>query len=145
MTQTSVNPLIDEACQAPDALQNLQHSNAIIDKVTKNLNEYLHSKQLLFSRFFFLSNDDLLHMLSQTKEPLRVQEHLNKCFEGKTLHFEKDTLLVKGMYSAIGEYVAFENPVDPYVNEEEENEGLTKRELRKIEKAKEEAGETTER
>ena len=52
--------------------QSFEEANKKLDKIQKHLNEYLEEKRLVFPRFYFLANDDLLMILAQTKEPRAV-------------------------------------------------------------------------
>lgn len=81
--------------------------------IEKSLNVYLDTKKLAFPRFFFLSNDELLEILSETKDPMNVQPFVKKCFEAvQALKFEQD-LMITGCTSIEGESIPYDKSVDP--------------------------------
>ena len=129
MRKINEKPLAIAVCEMDGILEQFKNSNQVLDEVQKSLEAYLETKRAAFARFYFLSNDELLQILSETRNPLAVQPHLRKCFDSmQSLKFNleetkeektEEELLeeeddddakpveIQGMVSPEGEDVAF--------------------------------------
>ncbi|XP_055549943.1 dynein axonemal heavy chain 6 [Wyeomyia smithii] len=81
LRRTRKTPMALSAMTSEGVLEQLQINNVLLEKVTRCLEAYLEVKRMAFPRFYFLSNDELLEILAQTKNPHAVQPHLRKCFD----------------------------------------------------------------
>lgn len=110
MRKVSRNPNAMKAGTVPGILEFMQQNNILLDQIQKCLEDYLESKRLLFPRFYFLSNEELLEILSQTRNPQAVQPHLSKCFDAiKSLEFSSadKSVDIVAMISPEGERIPF--------------------------------------
>lgn len=81
MRKVNKIPLAIRAGTQAGLLESFQNNNSLLDQIMKCLEAYLESKRMVFPRFYFLSNDELLEILAQTRNPHAVQPHLRKCFD----------------------------------------------------------------
>ncbi|TNJ29738.1 IAD-1alpha dynein heavy chain [Giardia muris] len=76
------NASVLEAAQANGRLALLKSLVAQMETCQKALTDYLNGKRSLFTRFYFISDDELLFLLGNSSDPSQVQTHLRKMFEG---------------------------------------------------------------
>jgi dynein heavy chain len=107
------DPSILRCCSKEGLKEKYAEANKNLEIVQKGLADYLEKKRSVFARFYFLSNDELLEILSQTKEVRNVRPHLRKVFEAiADLVFEDDDTMW-AMISAESERVNFVKKIDP--------------------------------
>jgi len=81
----------------------LTETNATLAAIEKKLTDYLDTKKMACPRFWFLSNDELLEILRETKDPVNVQPFVKKLIEAvreltltltlTLIHARRDTML----------------------------------------------------
>ena len=97
--------------------KNFSDKNADMGQIIIKLNIYLNVKRTFFPRFYFISDEDLMKILAQSKNPLLIQPHINKCFEGiYRVVFNEDSTIISAMESYGGETVELEKKIN--INDE---------------------------
>ncbi|XP_052749829.1 dynein axonemal heavy chain 1-like isoform X2 [Galleria mellonella] len=119
MSSAAACPKIMIICPDSRLMDSLVEARHLLAVVARGLNEYMELKRLRFPRFFFLSDDELLEILSQSRNPRAVQPHLRKCFENiAKVTFEAD-LKISQMHSSEGEIVDLKYKFYPSSNVEQ--------------------------
>ena len=119
MEIASEEMLIYENMEWEKVKADFENCNKKLDEIQKSLSDYLETKRNDFPRFFFLADDELLEILSKTKDPTLVCRYMNKCFEAiETITFSEN-LEVTTMVSGEKEHIDFLKPINP-------NEGTKK-------------------
>jgi dynein heavy chain len=76
----------------------LKKQNDDLEKIQKKLELYVESKKEIFPRFYFLSFEDLIEILSNSENKEKISLHLKTLFDGIVALEFKDDVIVK-MYS----------------------------------------------
>lgn len=77
MSDCEKNPLVVPICMITGRLAEFQNLGFGLEKCQKSLNDYLDTKRRIFSRFYFISTDELLSILGSS-DPACVQDHMIK-------------------------------------------------------------------
>jgi dynein heavy chain len=130
MKRTYDNPRAIVAGAVKGMREQLIRHNETLDMIQKSLEEYLETKRNAFPRFYFLSDEELLEILAQTRDPHAVQPHLRKCFDALVrLRFgeEPGSTDIHAMQSPEGEEVVLgrnlkaRGQVEEWLSEVEDN------------------------
>ncbi len=116
MQEASEDPLVISSCTVDGRVETLKEFFADIELCEKSLNDYLEQKKKMFPRFYFVSNQALLDILSNGNNPEKVGAYLGDCFDGlKSMDWYKEDprpwRRSKGMFSKEGEYVPFSTDI----------------------------------
>ncbi|KAF5308522.1 hypothetical protein FQR65_LT06187 [Abscondita terminalis] len=100
----------------PGLLNQLNQMNEGLELIQRALERYLETKRHIFPRFYFISNDDMLEILGNSKKPEAIQPHFKKLFDNlNKIKIQKNLLANKlegiAMCSEDGEVIDFSRSV----------------------------------
>jgi len=108
MAKVKHDPTVITQCGEPELLEKFQLANSKLEKVKKSLEDYLEKKRQLFARFYFLADEELFEIMSQSKDIETIRPYLKRVFESIVdIEYKKSDKIITTMISAEDERVEF--------------------------------------
>lgn len=112
MKKVYKSPFVVDVMNIQGVQKSLERLKDMLQKIQKALGEYLERERSSFPRFYFVGDEDLLEIIGNSKDILRIMKHLKKMFAGlSTLLLDEDLTQIQGMASREGEEVRFSAPI----------------------------------
>ena len=83
------------------------------ERIQKKMEDYLETKRMIYPRFYLISNEELVEILSLSRQPESIQIHLRKLFDNiKSLRLvTKKIVLANGIISHENEEINLISPL----------------------------------
>lgn len=112
MKKVSKLQLVLEVINIEGLHKSLERLADLLQKIQKALGEYLERQRAAFPRFYFVGDEDLLEIIGNSRDIMKIQKHLRKMFAGLAgLTLTDNDQVISGMTSREGEEVVFINPI----------------------------------
>ena len=112
MKKVYKSPFILDVLAIQGIQKSLERLADSLTKIQKALGEYLERERASFPRFYFVGDEDLLEIIGNSKDILRIMKHLKKMFAGiSTIGLDEDLTRIERMSSREGETVPFKTPI----------------------------------
>eukprot|EP00562_Extubocellulus_spinifer_P009490 CAMPEP_0178491962 /NCGR_PEP_ID=MMETSP0696-20121128/11685_1 /TAXON_ID=265572 /ORGANISM="Extubocellulus spinifer, Strain CCMP396" /LENGTH=4359 /DNA_ID=CAMNT_0020119857 /DNA_START=116 /DNA_END=13193 /DNA_ORIENTATION=+ len=120
MRRISGRPYALEVLNIENVQRTLERLGNLMNVIQRALGEYLERQRSDFSRFYFLGDDDLLEIIGNSGEPVKVLSHIGKMFAGMaSARIDSSASKSEGlvarfdaMVSKDGEVVPLVDPID---------------------------------
>ena len=69
-------------CLAAGRLEQLRAKNLALSNLQRELDGYLETERVIFPRFYFLTNEEIVLFLASVRQPEELAGLVTKCFDG---------------------------------------------------------------
>ena len=137
LKKVNKSPFVLDVLNIQNVQQTLERLAQLLNKIQKALGEYLERERISFPRFYFVGDEDLLEIIGNSNDTMRIAKHFRKMFAGLSGILMHQESTITGFTSKEGEEVLLKKPVSlvkiPKINDWlaalEQNVKLTMAEL----------------
>ncbi|KMU78781.1 dynein heavy chain [Coccidioides immitis RMSCC 3703] len=111
MKKVYKSPFVLDVLAINGVQKSLERLAELLNKIQKALGEYLERERVSFPRFYFVGDEDLLEIIGNSNDTLRVAKHFKKMFAGLSGLVMDDDGNIVGFTSKEGEEVRLKKEV----------------------------------
>lgn len=111
MKKVYKQPTVLDVLNIPNVQKSLERLAELLNKIQKALGEYLEKERVSFPRFYFVGDEDLLEMIGNSNDTLRIAKHFKKMFAGLSGLVMDEEGVISGFTSKEGEIVRLKKEI----------------------------------
>lgn len=111
MKKVYKQPFVLDVLNISGVQKSLERLAELLNKIQKALGEYLERERVSFPRFYFVGDEDLLEIIGNSNDTLRIAKHFKKMFAGLSGLIMDEDHIISGFTSKEGEEVRLKKEI----------------------------------